>query len=177
MRSADGRVNALYSSPSIYTDAKYDLDESWPLKTDDYFPYADRINAYWTGYFTSRPALKLYVRMMSGYYLSVALQSNMFSKRLFIGYKEAEDLVSNSIAWIDPSYSLADNVAIISLQELEDHTVLLRLAHLYEVDEDKDLSTKATVELKRLFPKRKINKIKEMSLSANQEREELEKKR
>ncbi|KAB2089523.1 hypothetical protein ES319_A03G067500v1 [Gossypium barbadense] len=68
--SQDGRVNALYSTPSIYTDAKYATNEAWPLKTDDYFPYADRINAYWTGYFTSRPALKGYVRTMSGYYLA-----------------------------------------------------------------------------------------------------------
>lgn len=66
----DGRVNALYSTPSIYTDAKYAAKESWPLKTDDFFPYADRANAYWTGYFTSRPALKGYVRVMSGYYLA-----------------------------------------------------------------------------------------------------------
>ncbi|KAL8474413.1 hypothetical protein ACS0TY_031036 [Phlomoides rotata] len=66
----DGRVNAFYSTPSIYTDAKYALNESWPLKSDDYFPYADRINAYWTGYFTSRPALKGYVRVLSGYYLA-----------------------------------------------------------------------------------------------------------
>ncbi|KAH1115016.1 hypothetical protein J1N35_008394 [Gossypium stocksii] len=66
----DGRVNALYSTPSIYTDAKYATNEAWPLKTDDYFPYADHINAYWTGYFTSRPALKGYVRTMSGYYLA-----------------------------------------------------------------------------------------------------------
>ncbi|PON67227.1 Glycoside hydrolase [Parasponia andersonii] len=66
----DGRVNALYSTPSIYTDAKHATDESWPLKSDDYFPYADRINAYWTGYFTSRPALKGYVRATGGYYLA-----------------------------------------------------------------------------------------------------------
>ncbi|KAK8652112.1 hypothetical protein V6N13_061134 [Hibiscus sabdariffa] len=66
----DGRVNALYSTPSIYTDAKYATNKAWPLKTDDYFPYADRINAYWTGYFTSRPALKGYVRTMSAYYLA-----------------------------------------------------------------------------------------------------------
>lgn len=32
------------------------------------FRYADHPNAYWTGYFTSRPALKGYVRVMSGYY-------------------------------------------------------------------------------------------------------------
>ncbi|KAK6924503.1 Glycosyl hydrolase family 38, C-terminal [Dillenia turbinata] len=66
----DGRVNALYSTPSLYTDAKYAANESWPLKTDDYFPYADRANAYWTGFFTSRPAFKRYVRMLSGFYLA-----------------------------------------------------------------------------------------------------------
>lgn len=34
----DGRVNALYSTPSIYTDVKNAANLSWPLKTDDYFP-------------------------------------------------------------------------------------------------------------------------------------------
>ncbi|KAJ6678299.1 ALPHA-MANNOSIDASE [Salix viminalis] len=66
----DGRVNALYSTPSIYTDVKNAANESWPLKTDDYFPYADGDNSYWTGFFTSRPALKRYVRQLSGYYLA-----------------------------------------------------------------------------------------------------------
>lgn len=76
----DGRVNALYSTPSIYTDAKHAMSKSWPLKTDDYFPYADRANAYWTGYFTSRAALKRYVRAMSGYYLA-ARQLEFFKGR------------------------------------------------------------------------------------------------
>ncbi|XP_023639510.1 probable alpha-mannosidase At5g66150 isoform X2 [Capsella rubella] len=66
----DGRVNALYSTPSLYVDAKNDANVTWPLKTDDFFPYADREYAYWTGYFTSRPALKRYVRALSGYYLA-----------------------------------------------------------------------------------------------------------
>lgn len=66
----DGRVNAFYSTPSIYTDAKYAANGSWPLKSGDFFPYADKANAYWTGYFTSRPAFKGYVRVMSGYYLA-----------------------------------------------------------------------------------------------------------
>ncbi|XP_044500612.1 alpha-mannosidase isoform X1 [Mangifera indica] len=66
----DGRVNALYSTPSLYTIAKNAANASWPLKTDDYLPYADEINAYWTGFFTSRPAFKRYVRALSGYYLA-----------------------------------------------------------------------------------------------------------
>ncbi|KAM7475796.1 hypothetical protein LguiB_023039 [Lonicera macranthoides] len=71
---------SLYSTPSFYTDVKYAAKESWPLKTDDFFPYADHVNAYWTGYFTSRPALKGYVRLMSGNYL-VARQLEYFNGR------------------------------------------------------------------------------------------------
>ncbi|KAK3003363.1 hypothetical protein RJ639_020183, partial [Escallonia herrerae] len=76
----DGRINALYSTPSIYTDAKYAANEYWPLKAGDFFPYADRENAYWTGYFTSRPAFKGYVRTMSAYYLA-ARQLEFFKGR------------------------------------------------------------------------------------------------
>eukprot|EP00257_Ricinus_communis_P013468 XP_015570900.1 alpha-mannosidase At3g26720 [Ricinus communis] len=82
----DGRVNALYSTPSIYTDAKYAADEQWPIKTEDFFPYADHPNAYWTGYFTSRPAFKGYVRIMSGYYLA-ARQLEFFKGRSSLGPK------------------------------------------------------------------------------------------
>ncbi|KAF3440313.1 hypothetical protein FNV43_RR18597 [Rhamnella rubrinervis] len=77
----DGRVNALYSTPSIYTDAKYAANESWPLKTDDYFPYADSKNAYWTGFFTSRPGLKHYVRVLSGYYVAARQLEFLVGKR------------------------------------------------------------------------------------------------
>ncbi|KAI3960584.1 hypothetical protein MKX01_003758 [Papaver californicum] len=80
----DGRVNALYSTPSVYTDAKNAANGTWPLKTDDYFPYADNANAYWTGYFTSRPAFKRYVRVLSGYYLA-ARQLEFLSGRRFSG--------------------------------------------------------------------------------------------
>ncbi|KAL5564813.1 hypothetical protein UlMin_027977 [Ulmus minor] len=138
----DGRVNALYSTPSIYTDAKYATNDAWPIKNDDYFPYADHINAYWTGYFTSRPALKGYARWTSGYYLA-ARQLELFrgrskqgpttdsladalaivqhhdavsgtskqhvaddyAKRLAIGYTEAEDVVAKSLACITDSAS------------------------------------------------------------------------
>nr|XP_011462234.1 PREDICTED: alpha-mannosidase isoform X1 [Fragaria vesca subsp. vesca] len=77
----DGRVNALYSTPSLYTDAKNAANQSWPLKTEDYFPYADQINAYWTGYFTSRPGLKRYIRSLSGYYLAARELEFLVGKR------------------------------------------------------------------------------------------------
>ncbi|XVF13832.1 hypothetical protein REPUB_Repub09cG0002300 [Reevesia pubescens] len=138
----DGRVNALYSTPSIYTDAKYAANEQWPLKTDDFFPYADKPNTYWTGYFTSRPAFKGYVRVLSAYYLAArqleffkgrstsgpntdALADALaiaqhhdavsgterqhvaadYALRLSIGYMEVEKLVASTLAFLAESRS------------------------------------------------------------------------
>ncbi|ONK72632.1 uncharacterized protein A4U43_C04F21420 [Asparagus officinalis] len=85
----DGRIHALYSTPSIYIDAKNAANESWPLKEDDYFPYADSANAYWTGYFTSRPTFKRYVRMLSGYYLAAR------QLEFFVGKASSAPFTSN----------------------------------------------------------------------------------
>lgn len=42
-----------------------DAGLTWPAKTDDFFPYGSDAHSYWTGYFTSRPALKYMVRQAS----------------------------------------------------------------------------------------------------------------
>uniref|UniRef100_H2Z3Z1 Alpha-mannosidase n=1 Tax=Ciona savignyi TaxID=51511 RepID=H2Z3Z1_CIOSA len=39
----------------------------WSVKSDDFFPYADAPHQFWTGYFTSRPGLKGYVRESNKY--------------------------------------------------------------------------------------------------------------
>ncbi|GAB2255390.1 hypothetical protein Droror1_Dr00009168 [Drosera rotundifolia] len=77
----DGRVNALYSTPSIYATAKFAAGEKWPLKSHDYFPYADREHAYWISNFSSHPGFKRYVRALSGYYLA-ARQLEFFAGRI-----------------------------------------------------------------------------------------------
>ena len=83
------RIKVFYSTPSRYLDAVNQAGLSWSVKEDDFFPYANRPYAYWTGkfmqalasipvyfqlymsllciqgYFTSRPALKAYVREMN----------------------------------------------------------------------------------------------------------------
>lgn len=51
-----------YSTPSKYVDALDKHNVTWPTKYDDMFPYSDTPNAYWTGYFTSRPNRKSYIR-------------------------------------------------------------------------------------------------------------------
>ncbi|KAK8946236.1 hypothetical protein KSP40_PGU019060 [Platanthera guangdongensis] len=75
-----------------------------------------------------------------------------------------------------PGYSLPPNVALITLEELDDATVLLRLAHLYEAGEDARNSVLAAVELKKIFGGKSIKKVVETSLSANQNKAEMKKK-
>ena len=65
--NADGRVNVFYSTPVEYTDAKYNENITWPVKTDDFMPLANDAHSYWTGFFSSRPALKRYERQLAGY--------------------------------------------------------------------------------------------------------------
>ncbi|XP_065289713.1 lysosomal alpha-mannosidase-like [Dermacentor albipictus] len=58
LRSADTKVHLLYSTPSCYLKALHESGVGWPTETQDFFPYASDPHAYWTGYFTSRPAFK-----------------------------------------------------------------------------------------------------------------------
>ncbi|KAI4469648.1 alpha-mannosidase [Holotrichia oblita] len=60
------KYNLLYSTPSCYLKAVQEASKGkikWPVKTDDFFPYASDPHAYWTGYFTSRPTLKRFERL------------------------------------------------------------------------------------------------------------------
>ena len=51
-----------YSTPSDYVQAVNKLNRKWPTKSDDMFPYGDGPDYWWTGYFSSRPNAKSFVR-------------------------------------------------------------------------------------------------------------------
>lgn len=57
-----------YSTVSDYIHKLSTASVSFPTKHDDFFPYADIPRAYWTGYYTSRVALKGLIRT-TGIYL------------------------------------------------------------------------------------------------------------
>ena len=61
------QFHLFYSTPTRYIEAVHSANLTWQVKTDDFFPYADCPFCYWTGYFTSRPALKGYVRTMNSF--------------------------------------------------------------------------------------------------------------
>ncbi len=66
----------------MFADALNAANHTWTVKTDDFFPYADWPHAFWTGYFTSRPALKGYVRKGSGF-LQASRQLDVFTAQNF----------------------------------------------------------------------------------------------
>ena len=99
--NADGRVAAQYSTPDIYAAAKHAESLSWTVKTvdQDFMPICqvqsagspDTGHMYWSGYFTSRPALKYNVRS-SGQFLQAARQLQFFASmpvRQFVSRKQA----------------------------------------------------------------------------------------
>ena len=69
----DKRLNVFYSTPERYVKAKLSSGIAFPTHTGDFFPYADGPNAYWTGFFTSRPTQK-YLYRLGGSYLQAARQ-------------------------------------------------------------------------------------------------------
>ncbi|KAK3085809.1 hypothetical protein FSP39_008930 [Pinctada imbricata] len=73
-----GNINLLYSTPSCYLNQVNKANLTWPSKQDDFFPYASSPHTFWSGYFTSRPALKHYVRQ-SNNFLQACKHLNAFA--------------------------------------------------------------------------------------------------
>ncbi len=60
-------MEVLYSTPSIYVKAINEERVTYPINEYDFLPYADCENCYWTGYFTSRTAIKGHTRYVGRY--------------------------------------------------------------------------------------------------------------
>ena len=69
----------FYSTPTRYVEAVHAANVTWEVKTDDFFPYANCPHCYWTGYFTSRPALKGYARDLNSF-LQTCRHMEFFTK-------------------------------------------------------------------------------------------------
>jgi len=74
----NGSVNLFYSTPSLYVDQKKKAANTWEKRYDDVFPLADDAHNYWSGYFSSRIALKRQVRFATNF-LTTARQLGMAS--------------------------------------------------------------------------------------------------
>jgi hypothetical protein len=68
------KTNAQYAAKTPTTPKS--LTQGWGVRTDDAFPYAQRPNEYWSGFYTSRPHLKRLIKLSSSkLHSSLRLQS------------------------------------------------------------------------------------------------------
>jgi alpha-mannosidase len=51
-------MEVVYSTPNDYIKDVMAEDVEFPTYGDDFLPYADDGESYWTGYYASRPNLK-----------------------------------------------------------------------------------------------------------------------
>ncbi|XP_077995437.1 lysosomal alpha-mannosidase-like isoform X2 [Glandiceps talaboti] len=58
-------VHVLYSTPACYLLSLNQANKTWTTKAEDFMPIGSP-HDYWSGFYTSRPALKGYVRETSG---------------------------------------------------------------------------------------------------------------
>ena len=85
------KFNLIYSTPSCYLKALNDYkvadDSNRKLelkeKKDDFFPYGSTYYEYWTGYYSSRPALKRMVRQGSNLLQSCKQMASFFIAKGF----------------------------------------------------------------------------------------------
>ncbi|KAH8410112.1 hypothetical protein KR009_006061 [Drosophila setifemur] len=79
-RQAEGSTfNLFYSTPACYLNSLHEGLQTWPNKTEDFFPYGSDDNSYWTGYFVSRPTQKRFERD-GNHILQVAKQLSVFAE-------------------------------------------------------------------------------------------------
>jgi len=63
----ESKINLIYSTPSCYLKEVNRAGLSLEVKRDDFFPYASSKHSFWTGYFTSRPALKFFIHQTNNF--------------------------------------------------------------------------------------------------------------
>ncbi|VDM24376.1 unnamed protein product [Toxocara canis] len=66
-KETETKVRVFYSTPSCYVEALSEAQPRLPQKNDDFFPYASSNHSFWTGYFTSRPTFKGFIRKSSSF--------------------------------------------------------------------------------------------------------------
>jgi hypothetical protein len=104
-------VNVFYSTPSIYAARKISQNLPLTTKRDDFFPYDIFKNGYLSGYYSSREALKGYIRQTSAF-LQAAIQLQPFQQVSSSAHSRTPDIHYPSIDPSDPLWPLHDAMGI-----------------------------------------------------------------
>ena len=94
-------ITLIRSTPYMYLEALKAQEIEWPVKTDDMFPYADKPDEYWTGYYSSRANSKSQARVANA---NLHASNKIFAERVLsrdTTPEEIEDLVSAKDTMLD----------------------------------------------------------------------------
>ncbi|CAM6054442.1 unnamed protein product, partial [Sphagnum tenellum] len=95
-------------------------------------------------------------------------QAKVFAEPILVYSKPSSESVKTGVSQFSfVAGDIPSSVIIPTLQDLGKGRVLFRLAHLFEVDEDKVHSSVVKLDIQALFPSLKINNITEMQLTAD----------
>ena len=112
----DGRITMKYSSPAEYVASKkIEKDIQWPVTTGDFFPYADGPHQFWSGYFTSRPALKGYVRDVSALFGTVRAAQSIAMANMAKSSLSSTSLSSTSLSSTSATSSATSSMEAIGI--------------------------------------------------------------
>ena len=128
-------INIFYSNPNYYTKEKYlerqrkmskngETISTWSTKSDDFFPYADFDDAYWTGYFVSRTGFKRLERVASSF-LMAARQVDSYRAR------NASFDECNGTECSEPLYELEDALGVAQHHDAISGTAKQHVANDY----------------------------------------------
>lgn len=120
-------VNMFYSTPDYYTAQKYQetilAPVTWSTKEDDFFPYADYDDSYWTGYFVSRAGFKRLERVASSFLLAA---------RQVEGYRRSDtDAVDEDCKCMEPLFELEDALGVAQHHDAVSGTAKQHVANDY----------------------------------------------
>lgn len=127
------KINIFYSNPNYYTKQKMletthrlestdDSSSMWSTKVDDFFPYADGPNAYWTGYFVSRTGFKRLERVASSF---------LMAARQIESYHHTDKKGDGDCNCMKPLYNLEDALGVSQHHDAVSGTAKQHVANDY----------------------------------------------
>ena len=129
-----GMLNIYLFIALVYSDVVHSEPRrqvTWPLKEDDFFPYADGPHKFWTGYFTSRPALKRYIRTSSSL-MNAVRQAQVLAKTGDMSLSKFEEVPTGALT---TSFSWGARLACCTLLTApcrpHTHAVWLSIVHTF----------------------------------------------
>jgi len=131
---AQDKMILKYSTPQEYTQAKLSSGLEWSVTQSDLLSYSDSPHAYWTGFFTSRPLLKRYVRAASAF-LQASRQLALLGGVIEEWKHKQEKMPQHKIRLLStdegPTRELAEGVAVAQRHDAVTGTEMQHVAYDY----------------------------------------------